>query len=124
LFKIFSGVSIFIGCLGLYGLISFMAQQKLKEIGIRKVMGASVTSIVILFSKEFIRLIVIAFAIAAPIAWYAMNKWLQGFAYRMDINWTVFVISILSTLTIALITVGYRSIRAALSNPVETLRTE
>jgi putative ABC transport system permease protein len=124
LFKIFSGVSIFIGCLGLYGLISFMAQQKLKEIGIRKVMGASVTSIVILFSKEFIRLIVIAFAIAAPIAWYAMNKWLQGFAYRMDINWTVFVISILSTLAIALITVGYRSIRAALSNPVETLRTE
>jgi len=124
LFKIFAGVSIFIGCLGLYGLISFMANQKLKEVGIRKVMGASVASIVVLFSKDFIRLIVIAFVIAAPLAWYFMNQWLQGFAYHIDIHWSVFLISILSTLCIALLTVSYRSIRAAVSNPSETLRTE
>ena len=87
LFKVFAGISIFIGCLGLYGLISFMASQKLKEVGIRKVMGASVTSIMILFSKEFVKLIIIAFFIAAPLAYYFMNQWLQGFAYRISIPW-------------------------------------
>jgi ABC-type antimicrobial peptide transport system permease subunit len=81
LFKVFAGISIFIGCLGLYGLISFMASQKLKEVGIRKVMGASVASIMILFSKEFVKLIIIAFFIAAPLAYYFMNQWLEGFAY-------------------------------------------
>lgn len=124
LFKIFAGISIFIGCLGLYGLISFMANQKLKEVGIRKVMGASVASILLLFSKEFIKLIVIAFVIAAPVAWYFMNEWLQGFAYRIDIPWTVFLVAIASTLIIALATVSYRSVQAAVSNPAETLRTE
>jgi putative ABC transport system permease protein len=124
LMKILSGVSIFVGCLGLYGLISFMANQKLKEVGVRKVMGASVLSIVLLFSKDFIRLILIAFAIAAPVGWYLMNEWLETFAYHVKIHWSVFLISVLSTLFIALLTVSYRSIRAALANPSDTLRTE
>jgi putative ABC transport system permease protein len=124
LFKIFSGISIFIGCLGLYGLISFMANQKLKEVGIRKVMGASVTSIVTLFSKEFVRLILIAFVVAIPLTWYGMNQWLNGFAYHVTIHWSVFAISVLVTLIIALLTVAYQSMKAALSNPVNTLRTE
>ncbi len=124
LFKVFAGVSIFIGCLGLYGLIAFMANQKLKEVGIRKVLGASVASIVMLFSREFVKLIVVAFIIAAPIAWYFMNEWLQRFAYHIDIHWSVFIIGIAITLIIALLTVGYRSIRAAISNPTETLRSE
>lgn len=124
MFKIFAGVSIFIGCLGLYGLISFMANQKLREVGIRKVMGASVSSIVLLFSKEFVKLIMLAFFVAAPVAWYFMDQWLSGFAYRIPIQWAVFAISIFSTLFIALLTVSYRAIRAATINPVETLRTE
>jgi ABC-type antimicrobial peptide transport system permease subunit len=124
LFKVFAGISIFIGCLGLYGLISFMASQKLKEVGIRKVLGASVVSIVILFSKEFVKLIIIAFIIAAPLAYYFMNQWLEGFAYRTSISWTVYVTGVVSTLLIALITVSYRSAEAARSNPAETLRTE
>jgi putative ABC transport system permease protein len=124
LFKIFAAISIFIGCLGLYGLISFMANQKLKEVGIRKVMGASVTSIMMLFSKEFIKLIVIAFVMAAPLAWYFMHRWLENFAYRIDIRWPAFLIAVGATLAIALLTVSYRSLRAAVSNPAETLRTE
>ena len=124
LFKIFAGISIFIGCLGLYGLITFMASQKLKEVGIRKVMGASVTSIIILFGKEFIKLILVAFVLAAPLAWYFMNEWLEQFAYRIPISWTVFAVGIISTLLIAIVTVSYRSAQAAVSNPAETLRME
>ena len=124
LFRIFAGMSIFIGCLGLYGLISFIATQKLKEVGIRKVLGASTGSIMVMFSKEFVKLIVIAFVIAAPLAWYFMNSWLQGFAYRISIHWSAFIIGIASTMIIALATVSYRSIRAASSNPAETLRSE
>jgi ABC-type antimicrobial peptide transport system permease subunit len=124
LFKIFAAVSIFIGCLGLFGLISFMANQKLKEVGIRKVLGASVGNIVLLFSKEFIKLILVAFAIAAPLAWYFMHEWLQSFAYRVSIHWWIFGIGVVSTLVIALVTVSYRSLQAAVSNPAETLRTE
>jgi putative ABC transport system permease protein len=124
LFKIFSGVSIFIGCLGLYGLISFMANQKLKEVGIRKVLGASVESIVVLFGREFVKLILIAFVIAAPVTWYLMREWLGGFAYRTPIEWTDFIIGITATLIIALLTVSYRSVRSAVTNPVDVLRTE
>lgn len=124
LFKIFSAVSIFIGCLGLYGLISFLANQKMKEVGIRKVLGASVVSIVMLFGKEFIKLIVIAFVLAAPTTFYFMKEWLDGFAYRTDIKWTDFVMGIGATILIALVTVSYRSIRSALANPVDVLRTE
>lgn len=124
MFKIFACVSIFIGCLGLYGLISFMAYQKLNEVGIRKVMGATASSIFLLFSREFVKLIVISFFVASPIAWYFMDHWLNSFAYRISIHWLVFAISILSTLIIALLTVSYRAVRAATINPVETLRAE
>jgi putative ABC transport system permease protein len=124
LFKIFAGISIFIGCLGLYGLVSFMANQKLKEVGIRKVMGASVMSIVVLFTREFVKLILIAFTLAAPLAYYFMNQWLQGFAYRIDMPWWVFLLAVVATLVIALLTVSYRSIRAAVTNPAEVLAAE
>jgi ABC-type antimicrobial peptide transport system permease subunit len=124
LFKIFAGVSIFIGCLGLYGLISFVANQKQKEVGIRKVMGATVSSIVLLFTGDFVRLIVIAFLIAAPLTWYFMNQWLEGFAYRTGMSWTIFAIGFGATVAIVLMTILYRSIRAANMNPATTLRTE
>jgi putative ABC transport system permease protein len=124
LFKVFAGMSIFIACLGLYGLISFMANQKLKEVGIRKVLGASVGNIVMLFSKEFLKLIIIAFIIAAPMAYYFMNEWLNTFAYNIDIDWSVFAIAILGTCIIALATVSYRAVKAAVTNPVDTLRSE
>jgi putative ABC transport system permease protein len=124
LFKVFAGMSIFIACLGLYGLISFMANQKLKEVGIRKVLGASVSSIVMLFSKEFVKLILIAFIIAAPLSYYFMNDWLNTFAYNIDIHWSVFAIAIFATCLIAIITVSYRAVKAAVTNPVDTLRNE
>lgn len=124
LFKVFSGIAIFIGCLGLYGLISFMANQKVKEVGIRKVLGASASNIVGLFSREFLLLIGIAFMVAAPVSWYFMDNWLQGFTYHIDISVWVFVIGFLATALIALLTVSYRSIRAAVSNPVDALRAE
>lgn len=124
LYKLFAGIAILISCLGLYGLVSYMAVQKTKEVGIRKVLGASVSSIVIMFSKEFTLLISIAFIIAVPVAWYFMNGWLQNFVYRIHIGAGVFILAILSSLIIAWITVGYRAIRAALANPAESLRTE
>lgn len=124
LYKLFAGLAIFISCLGLYGLISFMAVQKTKEVGIRKVLGASVSSIVYLFSKEFTLLIGIAFLIAAPLAWYFMNEWLQNFVFRVNIGIGVFIIAILTSMCVAFIAVGYKAIRAAIANPVKSLRTE
>ncbi len=124
MFRIFSGVSIFIGCLGLLGLVSFMANQKIKEIGVRKVFGASVPSILMIFSKEFVRLVVIAFLLAAPLSWYLMKRWLENFEYHVDIHWSVFVVGFLVTAFIALVTVSYRSVKAGLTNPVDSLRTE
>jgi len=124
LYKIFAGIAIFISCLGLYGLVSFMAVQRTKEVGIRKVLGASVANIMYLFSKEFTLLIVAAFIIAAPLAWYMMNYWLQNFHYRIRIGIGVFELAVLISVLIALITVGYKSMRAALANPVKSLRTE
>ncbi len=124
LFRVFAGIAIFIGCLGLYGLASFMANQKTKEVAIRKTLGASVNQLVILFSKEFVVLVLIAFVIAAPLAWVAMNKWLQGFAYHVEIGWILFVIGIAFTLVISLGTVGYRALRAAMANPVDSLKME
>ena len=124
MFEIFAGIAIFIGCLGLYGLASFMAEQKNKEIAIRKTLGASIGNIVANFSREFVILIAIAFVAAMPLVWFAMNRWLQEFAFRIEISWIVFVMGIASTLAIAFLTVGYRSLRAARTNPVEALRSE
>ena len=124
LYKIFAGIAIFISCLGLYGLISFMAVQRKKEIGIRKVLGAPVHDIVIMLSKEFTILITIAFLIAAPIAWYFMHQWLQQYTYRIIIGIEFFMIPILCSLSIAWVTVGYTAIKAAIANPVKSLRTE
>jgi putative ABC transport system permease protein len=124
LVKFFAALSILISCLGLLGLISFVTQQKVKEIGIRKVFGASVKDIVYLFSADFVKLIIMAFVVAAPLAWYAMHKWLEEFAYKTTIDLTVFGIAIVVTLFIALLTVSIQAIRAALANPVVSLRSE
>jgi predicted permease len=110
LYKIFAGIAIFISCLGLYGLVSFMAAQKTKEVGIRKVLGANVRNIVVMFSREFTLLIGIAFIIAVPVAWYFMNSWLQNFVYRINLGVGVFLLAIVSSLIIAWITVGYRAL--------------
>jgi predicted permease len=120
----FTSLAIFIGCLGLFGLASFMANQKTKEIGIRKVMGASVRSIIILFSKEFIVLVAIGFVLAAPFAWYLSNQWLNQFAYKIDIGPVIFVAGLIVTFIIAIATVGYRSMKAAMANPVNSLKYE
>ncbi|MEO5594912.1 MAG: ABC transporter permease [Chitinophagaceae bacterium] len=124
LYKIFAGIAIFISCLGLYGLVSYMAVQKIKEVGIRKVLGASISNIVLMFSKEFTLLIAMAFVIAVPVAWYLMNGWLQNFVYRIHIGAGVFLMAIFASLLIAWITVGYRAVKAALANPVKSLRSE
>jgi len=124
LIQVFSFLALFIGCLGLYGMVSFMAAQKVKEIGIRKVLGGSVMNILWMFGKEFSRLILVAFLIAAPIGYWLMNGWLQDFKFRISINVWVFVFAILISVAIASVTVGYRSIRAAVANPIKSLRTE
>jgi putative ABC transport system permease protein len=120
----FTLIAMFISCLGLYGLSTFMAERRFKEIGVRKVMGASIQQILTLMSKEFIKLIIIAFVIAVPIAWYAMDKWLQGFAYKIAVNPMVFVYAGLIALVIALLTVSFESLKAAIVNPIKSLRSE
>lgn len=124
LFKIFSGLSIFISSLGLLGMISFMVNQKAKEIGVRKVLGAGTYSIVKLFSKEFMVLVFIAFVISAPVAWYTMDMWLADFAYRIEFKLWFLVIAILISAAITFATIGYQSVKAAVSNPVDALRSE
>ncbi|MDQ3845437.1 MAG: ABC transporter permease, partial [Bacteroidota bacterium] len=124
LFKAFSGISIFICCIGLWGLIAFVVVRKTKEIGIRKVLGATVRGIVLLLSKDFLQLVFIALLVASPIAWYFMHEWLQNFAYRIDMSWWVFAAAGFIALTIALITVSFQAVKAALANPVKNLRTE
>jgi len=124
LYKIAAGIAIFISCLGLYGFVSFMAVQRTKEIGIRKVLGASVINIVHLMSKEFTLLIGIAFLIAAPIAYYLMHWWLQHFAYRINIGVGIFLLTILISQVIAWLTVGYQAVKAAVANPVKSLKME
>ncbi|MBK7871014.1 MAG: ABC transporter permease [Saprospiraceae bacterium] len=120
----FTFIAIFISCLGLFGLAAFTAERRTKEIGIRKVLGASVSSIVTLLSKEFLLLVTIAFLIATPIAWYGANRWLEGFAYRIPIQWWVFAIAGILALAIALFTISFQAIRAAVANPVESLKNE
>lgn len=121
---IFSVIAILIACLGLFGLAAFIAEQRTKEIGIRKVLGASVTSLVQLLSKDFIILVLIAFVLAAPLAWYFMNQWLQDFTYRVDISWWVFLVAVGIAFFIALATISFQAIKAAIANPVKNLRTE
>ncbi len=120
----FTLIAIFIGCLGLFGLATFMANQKTKEIGVRKVLGASVESIVFSFSKEYVKLIGIGFVLAAPAAWYIMNQWLKGFAYKITMGPEIFLAGLGITFLIAVITVGYRSYKAAIINPAESLKSE
>lgn len=124
IYKVFALIAIFISCLGLYGLVSFMAVQRTREVGIRKILGASISSIVYLFSKEFLVLIIVAFVIGAPLAWYLMNGWLQTFAYRISPGLWVFVTAMATSILIGWFTVGYKALKAALANPVNSLRSE
>lgn len=124
LYKIFASIAIFISCLGLYGLAAFMSVQRIKEVGIRKVLGASINNILVLFSKEFVLLVAIAFAVAAPIAWYLMHLWLNDFQYRIPMDWWIFALAGLMAVTVALCTISFQAIRSALANPVKSLRTE
>ena len=121
---LFAGLTIFISCLGLFGLAAYMAQNRIKEIGIRKVLGASVTNITTLLSKDFLKLVIISLVLASPIAGYLMYKWLQDYPYRVQIQWWVFVFAGIAAITIALVTVSFQAIRAATANPVKNLRTE
>ena len=124
LFNIFSGLAIFISCLGLYGLSAFLAERRTKEIGVRKALGASVPGVVYLLSQSFTKPVIIAMIVAAPIAWYGMTRWLSGFAYHVTIDWTIFLFAFLVAMAIAWLTVSYESIKAARINPAESLRNE
>ncbi|HWB27748.1 MAG TPA: ABC transporter permease [Chitinophagaceae bacterium] len=121
---LFAGLTILISCLGLFGLATYMAENRIKEIGIRKVLGARVTTITVLLSKDFLKLVIIAFVVATPVAWYAMSVWLQNYSYRINVEWWVFLLAGLLSVFIAVVTVGYQSIKAAMANPVKSLKTE
>ncbi len=123
-FFIVAMLTIIIACLGLFGLATYAAEQRIKEIGIRKVLGASVSSIVAMLSKDFLKLVIIAAVIAFPVAWWAMDKWLQDFAYRISISGWVFVLAAALAVVIALFTISFQAIKAAVANPVKSLRTE
>jgi putative ABC transport system permease protein len=122
--SIASGLFIFISCMGLLGLVIISIEQRTKEIGIRKVLGAAVSRIVLLISKEFIILISIAFVVAVPVGYYFINKWLQDFAYRITIGWWMFALAGALVIIIALLTMSFKAIKAAIANPVKSLRTE
>jgi len=124
IFTTFAILAIIIACLGLFALSAFMAEQRSREIGIRKVLGASVSGITALLSLDFVKLVALAILIASPIAWWAMNKWLQGFAYAVPLQWWIFAVAGLGALLIALMTVSFQSIKAALMNPVRSLKAE
>jgi putative ABC transport system permease protein len=124
LFMSFAIFAIFIACLGLFGLVAYAAEQRTKEIGIRKVLGANTGGIVAMLSKDFTKLVVIASFIAFPLAWLAMNKWLQSFAYRINISWWVFLLAGAMAVAIALVTISFQTLRAAMANPVKSLKTE
>ena len=120
----FAFLAIFISCLGLFGLATFTAVQRTKEIGVRKVLGASVSQIIVMLSGSFVKLIMVAMLVAFPVAWYFMNKWLDNFAYKVHFAWIIFLIAGSVALLIALLTVSYQAIKAAVVNPVKSLRTE
>ena len=122
--SIASGLFIFISCMGLFGLVILSVEQRTKEIGIRKVLGAAVSRIIILISKEFMILIAIAFVVAVPVGYYAINKWLQNFEYRINIGWWMFALAGMFVVAMALLTMSFQSIKAAVSNPVKSLKTE
>ena len=122
--SIFAAIAILLSCLGMFGLSAYAAQQRLKEIGVRKVLGASSVAIVALLSKDFLKLVMVAVLLAAPIAWYFMNKWLQVFAYRVPIGWWIFIVAATITLFISLCTLIFQAVKAAVANPVKSLRTE
>jgi putative ABC transport system permease protein len=124
IFSVFSFLAIFIACLGLFGLASFIADRKTKEIGIRKVLGASIPKIVSILNKSFVKWVLLANFIAWPTAWFIMNRWLQNFAYRIGLSWWMFVLAAVLALMFALITVSFQTLKAALKNPVDSLRYE
>lgn len=124
IFITFAILAILIASLGLFGLITYAAEQRTREIGIRKVLGASVPGIVAMLSKDFLKLVLAAILIASPLAWYMMSRWLQNFAYQVKISWTLFVIAAFIAIAITLLTVSYRAIRAATANPVNSLKAE
>ena len=124
IFSVFSLLAIVIACLGLFGLSAFIAEQRTKEIGVRKVLGASVAGIVVLLSKDFLKLVGLAFVVAMPLVYLALRRWLEDFAYRIEISWWIFLMAGLIALLVALLTVSYQAIKAALANPVRSLRYE
>ena len=124
LLGIFTAIAVFVGCLGLFGLAAYSAERRKKEVGIRKVLGASVKGMVLLLSKDFIKLVVLSLLIASPVSWYFMNQWLQDFAYRIDISWWIFVVAGITAIGIAFVTVGFQALRSASANPIKSLRTE
>lgn len=121
---LFAGLTIFISCLGLFGLATYMAENRVKEIGIRKVLGASVARIAALLSKDFLKLVMLSFLIACPVAWWMMHQWLQDYPYHVNIQWYVFAIAGLLSFLISVATVSFQAIKAAIANPVKSLRTE
>jgi putative ABC transport system permease protein len=124
LFVVFTSLAIIIACLGLFGLAAYAAEQRNREIGIRKILGASVFTLVTMLSKDFIKLVFISIIIATPLAWLVMSKWLQGYAYRQNIQWWVLVIAGVGAVFIALVTISAQSFKAAIANPAETLKSE
>ena len=124
IFILSSALAILIACMGLFGLSSFMTIQRTKEVAIRKVLGATVTNITVLLSRDFIMLVLISFAVAAPVSWYLIDQWLQDFAYRINIPWWAFLLSGLLTLVIAFLTVSFQSVKAAFKNPISSIKVE
>ncbi len=122
--SIATGLAIFIACLGLFGIATLSIAQRTKEIGVRKVLGASVAGITGLLAKDFMKIVLVSFVLASPIAWWAMNTWLDDFAYRVDLQWWIFALAGVGAVVIAFLTVGFQSVRAALANPVRSLRSE
>jgi len=124
MFFSFTSIAILIACLGLFGLITFLAEQKDKEIGIRKVLGASVKNIVFLLSKDFLGLVLLANFIAIPLAWWAMQKWLQDFVFRISLTSEIFLLASLTSIVLAFVTVSYQAVKSAVANPIKSLRNE